>query len=311
MNKSLLLLILWTISPATLYAQSLSPQLLSTAGSCGTQDTLTMSWSIGETFTQTYILPEEQLTQGFQQPNYFIETAEPATVNAHLFCWLEGPYNSATKLMNTHLRDNLLVSATQPFNEAPWHYTGTESVVNNAAIPKDVVDWVLVEIRDAVNNGLIIEQRAVFLYADGHLSNATNGCPNAPFVFNKVTFCNLTNNESYYLIIRHRNHLDVMSAHPITVTNHSFSYDFRTALTQAYGTAQLVSLNDDSYGLLAGDITGDGVFTISDYNYYATESSMLNGYFRSDVNLDKSVSVNDFNWYQSHTSVIGTVHIRY
>ena len=43
---------------------------------------------------------------------------------------------------------NLLnyIPTTQPYNIAPWNYTGTESVTT---IPNsNVIDWVLVELRE-------------------------------------------------------------------------------------------------------------------------------------------------------------------
>ena len=39
-----------------------------------------------------------------------------------------------------------VIPLTQPYNGAPWNYTGTESV---ATIPAGVVDWVLPELREA------------------------------------------------------------------------------------------------------------------------------------------------------------------
>ncbi|MCD4698921.1 MAG: DNRLRE domain-containing protein, partial [Bacteroidales bacterium] len=58
--------------------------------------------------------------------------------------FLEGPYNGTE--MNSNLTSILPLS--QPYDTPPWNYSGTENV---ASIPGDVVDWILVEFRDAPN----------------------------------------------------------------------------------------------------------------------------------------------------------------
>ncbi len=60
---------------------------------------------------------------------------------------MEGPFNGTD--MNTDLTDLTYVPLNQPYNTSPWNYTGTESV---GSIPNsDVVDWILIELRDAAN----------------------------------------------------------------------------------------------------------------------------------------------------------------
>jgi len=56
---------------------------------------------------------------------------------------LEGPYNGSD--MNSTLNANGHIPLSQPYNVAPWNYSGTESL---ASIPADIVDWVLLEFRE-------------------------------------------------------------------------------------------------------------------------------------------------------------------
>src|SRR5690606_20115319 len=39
---------------------------------------------------------------------------------------------------------SISVPSAQPYNIAPWNYTGTE---NNSSMPANTVDWVLIELR--------------------------------------------------------------------------------------------------------------------------------------------------------------------
>ncbi len=47
------------------FAQSLSPELISTSGDFHSNGTVSLSWSIGEVMTETYIGENNSITQGF------------------------------------------------------------------------------------------------------------------------------------------------------------------------------------------------------------------------------------------------------
>src|SRR5690606_12956939 len=64
---------------------------------------------------------------------------------------LDGPYVNADDLMSDSLRTSLMPSA-QPYNTAPWDSNGTETMSNavrNVTGANAIVDWVLIELRDA------------------------------------------------------------------------------------------------------------------------------------------------------------------
>jgi hypothetical protein len=90
---------------------------------------------------------------------------------ADLKVFLEGPF--AGTGMNTVLYQSGHLPLTQPYNTAPWNYAGTENV---AIIPSaDVVDWVLLEFRDAplgapsATPATTVERRAAFILIDGSI----------------------------------------------------------------------------------------------------------------------------------------------
>ncbi len=62
-----------------------------------------------------------------------------------LTVFLEGPFNTSSFEMNTTLNQGALIPLNQPYNTAPWNYNGTENVT---IIPPDIVDWVLLELRE-------------------------------------------------------------------------------------------------------------------------------------------------------------------
>lgn len=220
-------------------------------------------------------------------------------ITANVF--LEGAYNPATQMMEAALSGNLPL--TQPYNRTPWNYNGTESVAN---MPADVVDWVLVEIRDGNDIDVIVRQQAGLLLTDGTVV----GFPysNIPTI-DDILFVDMVMDYPYYMVIRHRNHLAVASVTALTLPS-ATPFDFNDP-NNVMGMGQLADFGDGNYGILAGDYNSDGVLSVSDFNGYLTESSAVNVYFDGDFGLNGTVTVTDFNLFQPNSSTIGVEVVRY
>jgi hypothetical protein len=203
---------------------------------------------------------------------------------------LEGPYNGSNA-MHTGLNTNNLIPLSQPYNNPPWNYNGTEEVIT---IPPDVVDWVLVELRDAdipenatPATTLSGWPKAFFLKNNGNIVDL-NGNPL------NIVGQNYTNN--LYIVIRHRNHLDVMSSAPLIVSGNTYSYDFTDAVTNAYGgAAGYKQIGTGVYGMVAGDINADGAVFDSDFDNWTINFGLTTIYLPADMDLDGQVFVSDFN----------------
>ena len=63
---------------------------------------------------------------------------------------------------------------------------------------------------------------------------------------------------SYYVVLRHRNHLGVMSASPLALTGSSSTVDFTLSGTATFGTAARKDVNGMQV-LWAGDVSSDGL----------------------------------------------------
>ena len=198
------------------------------------------------------------------------------SVTAAIKIFLQGSYNTTTHMMNANLRGLPGFPKTQPYGGAPWNYTGAETVLS---IPSDIVDWVLVELRSTYN-GAAIAKRAAFLKKDGTVCDIDG--------INPVSFSG-TSSGNYYIIIKHRNHLAVMSKNSVSLPNSS-AYVFTNSNT--YGTNAMVSLETNVYGMWAGDVNGDTQVDADDrgitWNY-----RNQTGYLIQDVNLDITVDADD------------------
>ena len=66
--------------------------------------------------------------------------------------------------MNTLINSSGYLSSEQPYNAFPWYYQGQEQL---ASVPADMVDWILVELRDHQN--MVLARRAALLMSNGNI----------------------------------------------------------------------------------------------------------------------------------------------
>ncbi len=197
------------------------------------------------------------------------------------YAYLQGPFNGTD--MNTILKSSNLIPNNQPYNTSPWNYTGLEFTPN---IPANIVDWVLVEVRTSTEAASLVERRAAFLRNDGKIVDL-DGISDVPFPSLSEGF--------YYLIVKHRNHLGVMSKTPAYYNNNHFEYDFRLK-GSAYGTDPMKDLGSGVFGMIACDANKDGYITGSDFNIFNPKFfQAVSGYDSADWNLDGYVTGSDFN----------------
>ncbi len=203
---------------------------------------------------------------------------------------LEGPYDPATGLMRDDLRVAGSLPLSQPYSGV-YTFTGeggTETISpsvlattgNNA-----VVDWILVELRDAITPSTVKRTRVGLLQRDGDIVDVDGVSP-LRFKMDPGNF---------HVAVRHRNHLGVMSAAPVAVGTSPITLDLRSSATGTWGTDALTNLN----GVMAmrtGEVLHDGVlkYTGADNDRDPilmriggiNPSNVMPGYYPEDTNLD-------------------------
>jgi len=211
----------------------------------------------------------------------------------NLKVYLEGPFSETT--MNADLNNMNLLPLSQPYNSIPWSYPGTETVDN---IPNpDIVDWVLVEIRDSqdgvsANLATRVAQQAAFLLKNGNIV----GLDGSSLLQFKCSI-----DQQLFVVVWHRNHLGILSTNPLTQDqNGLYIYDFSTTASQAYGEGQNHLVNG-IYGMIGGDVNADGFITEPDDLLIWILEAGTTGYLNSDMNLDGQVNNLDKNdhWFEN------------
>lgn len=223
----------------------------------------------------------------------------------YLTIFLEGNYDISSGTMHNMSFIQGLIPNQQPYDIAPWDCFNN-SISTNA--PSTTVDWVLVEAMTGTPNvsgtpGLTrVESQVALLQSDGSLFS--------PDGMSGVEFSNLIYGEEYYFIVRHRNHLDVLTANSITAAA-AMNYDFSINSNQAFGLDQVKLMDDGKYVLYAGDYSPDGVIQNTDYDQWKSNPAIINTYNISDGNLDGSVQTTDFDQWITNKAKIGVLEVRY
>jgi|GEM_PF-1395435 len=217
--------------------------------------------------------------------------------------FLEGALDPATGLMHTKLRQQNLIPIAQPYNVVPWNYTGLESVTTPSNFSASMVDWVLVELRTGTpsltgsKTTTLVETVAGILLDTGYIVDVTG----APLTFNQLSI-----GTNYHVLVRHRNHLDIISNGTVTGAN-NMTYDFTTTNT-AFGGMQLKPMGS-YYAMYAADYTIDAVIQITDYSYWENEPAILYTYHLADGNLDGTVQATDYDIWVPNMAKIAPIEV--
>lgn len=210
---------------------------------------------------------------------------------------LQGAFSSSSLLMRDDLRAKAYIPTKQPYTLSPYNYGGTElsnptqlAVTGNNA----PVDWVLIELRSNANSKTILQRKAALVQRDGDVVEAISGSTT-------ITMPGALPG-SYYVAIRHRNHLGVMTASALSLKAIPTLVDFTTANTVTYGSVNGRVVSKGMSLLWAGDANRDsnlisnGVgqdtgpvysLVLSDpANILFSSNFVVNGYHTTDFTMD-------------------------
>lgn len=122
---------------------------------------------------------------------------------------LEGIWVDNDQEMRTVETNSGLIPLSEPYSEIGYSFmengegtTTHPTVLINHAI----VGWAVLELRSAADPTILLANCAVLVNKDGRLVNAKNGY--SPIAFSMPS-------GSYYVAIRFRSHLPIMTANPI------------------------------------------------------------------------------------------------
>ncbi|MBK8944271.1 MAG: hypothetical protein IPM32_03270 [Ignavibacteriae bacterium] len=181
--------------------------------------------------------------------------------------------------LNSALNEYKLLPNSQPYNVNPWNFNGNEKISDMKTI---FVDWLIVELRDNLNS--VKYTKAAVLGNDGSVYN-TDGA--------QLFFTDIINGD-YYIAIKHRNHLNIVSSEKVQIQNGiNVNYDFTGSANSAYGINALTLLKNGKYGMIAGDTDANGVINNLDFGIVANNIPSR-AYHQGDLDMNGIVNVLDY-----------------
>lgn len=187
--------------------------------------------------------------------------------------------------MGTELADGGLLPATEPYTGLGYGLTEGAGLILNLTKVPDVVDYVVVELRDKNDSSVVIASKPGLMLKDG---TVVDECGNT------MTF--KVPHDSYYVALRHKNHLDIRTKDPVFLDDQDFEVDFTDPNEPTAGIEPAKPLFDGRLGLWDGDANGDNELKYSGpdndrqkilLDIGGTDiTNTTNGYKLEDTNLD-------------------------
>ncbi len=211
--------------------------------------------------------------------------------------WLGGAMDTGTGLMRDDLRASGLIPLTEPYSAVHGGPGGETVAPPILAVtgPDAVVDWVRIELRSDPTAEQPLAVRHALIQRDGDIVSATGTSP--------VQFPTGTGN--YFVTIRHRNHLPVISAQALFFGSSSAVFNTRSTSNGCgvlpFPWTDLPQQVDGTYHMQwSGDVNFDGVVkyagSANDRDAIlqaigggTPTNTVSNVYDRRDVNLDGSI----------------------
>jgi hypothetical protein len=207
--------------------------------------------------------------------------------------FLDGPYSASTGLMSDGLRALGLVPTTEPYTGLGYSYIGTTATTTSPVVlattgPDAIVDWVVVELRAGTDPTIVVASRCALLQRDGDVVDLDG--------INALSITSAPGN--WYVALRHRNHLGVMTAVPFPLSNTPTTIDLRSAAEACFGpdARRTVSGTFPATTLWAGDVDRNNVVRYTgpanDRDPLlqaiggAVPTNTTSGYLPQDVNMD-------------------------
>ncbi|MBK7763870.1 MAG: hypothetical protein IPI46_10965 [Bacteroidetes bacterium] len=222
---------------------------------------------------------------------------------------LSGALNVTTGLMNDDLRVQGLIPTTEPYTAAPYNKPvvmfASGDTIGSGVLANSgndaIVDWVFIELRSAANSSSIVGTIRALIQRDGDVVSANDGL--SPVFLPGVL------SGSYFVSLKHRNHLGVMTSAPM-----NFSYCATTSVDFTTGTVWVkpfqVYAPRRMYGAVAtlwssdannnkatryNGLSNDKDAVLTAVGVGTPNNVLSNVYRMEDVNLDGFIKYNNFN----------------
>ena len=210
---------------------------------------------------------------------------------------LEGAYqHDSTIVMKESLLNGALIPKINP-------YTGYHSALSTILETEGEnapVDWLLIELRDINDWGTTIYEAPVLLQRNGRLVNADGTYPIRLTPPDKI--------DSFYLVIKHRNHLPIMYENILEGTYNRVDFTKSDSYNaDGTGTGQK-EISDDVWVMVVGN-ADDDIYDINgnDKIRWSEDNGDFGFYLDTDFNLDGDVNGKDKIFWKGNNGTFSAI----
>lgn len=211
--------------------------------------------------------------------------------------YLQGGFNAGASMMDDDLRT--ILPTEEPYTSLGYtHVNGGNETTNTAVFSitnnDAIVDWVVIELRDANTPSIILATHSALVQKDGDIVGMDGK--------SSVNIRDVSGGD-YHVAIRHRNHLGIMTQNPLSLSGRTDSeaVDFTDPTTNTWGTDAQKNISGTMV-MWQGNASGDDKVRYNgasnDKNSILfkvgllTPNNVIAGYHREDVNMDGNVKYN-------------------
>lgn len=217
-------------------------------------------------------------------------------VKVRLKAMLQGPYVQGVGLMSAGINNSGLLPLVEPYTASGYVHAGdgggeatTQSVLNMSGAQR-VVDWVVIELRDASDGSVVLASRSALLLRNGTIVDMDGT--------SAVSFQGMAPGP-YHIGLRHRNHLGIMIAAPVGLTGQAVLLDLTNGTAPLLGAPNATVNIGGVQCLWSGDSNGDDTLRYTGEGNdrdptlqtigspYPTVT--VSGYYPTDINMDGMV----------------------
>lgn len=250
--------------------------------------------------TSLTVLYEGSNGDGFavDQENVFLNPNQIVDLRIRATVFLQGPRLDPVDvgLMNDDLRAGNLIPKVTPYSDGatiPDSDIFDDGGISGVGSSQDnIVDWIWIEIRSGSDDTLVVDGTSALVQRDGDVVDLDG---TSDVILNGLT-------GEYFIVIKHRNHLGVMTSNKIPLDVTTTIVDYTNSATTTFGSNAQVQLTNGDMALWAGNVNNDTFVQYSGTtpdtpsilsevlnnpgNFLNFPTYVVNGYNVHDVNLD-------------------------
>ncbi|WP_299768125.1 hemagglutinin protein [uncultured Dokdonia sp.] len=259
---------------SNVFAQTIDRFSIDSGGASTAAGNISILYTIGEVQIAERNTATLSISEGFIAP-------QRIRIRIHPIVFLQGAFTNPNAGEESLMRDDLRIASSILIpTTSPYDSTTCDPSVFTTTGANAIVDWILIELRDENDASNVLVSQSALLQRDGDIV-ATDGT-------SAVAINSPSGN--YYIAVRHRNHLGILTASTVSLSETVTNLDLSTDINAVIGGAlALRAMGNGIFAMYAGDVNSDGSILNTDIASALSASGGINVYAGSDANMDGNI----------------------